>query len=192
MKNTARKRLGSITVLSLLSLIALVVGVQVALAAASGSTPPAGTQGRGGVSAASTTAFAMTPSAGTQGRGGVAAASASAVARSTPAAGTAGRGGVVALSGPATLAGETTVANNGFSLRARGGVPRPVAGAFAAPSSSSSTVGFGVWVAIGVALTALLAGMAAWVWTRRRGPQAASSLEDYCARHPGDAACSSA
>ena len=99
---------------------------------------------------------------------------------------------MVALSGPATLAGETTVANSGFSLRARGGVPRPVAGAFAAPSSSSSSIGFGAWVAIGIALAALLAGIAAWVWTRRRSPQAASSLADYCARHPGDAACMSA
>ncbi len=168
MTNTARRRLGSITALSLLLLLALVVGAQVALAAASGSTP-AGTQGRGGISAASAGAFAATPSAGTE-----------------------GRGGVVALSGPATLAGETTVANSGFSLQARGGVPRPVAGAFAAPSSSSASIDFGVWVAIGVALGALLAAIAAWSWTRRRGPQAASSLADYCSRHPSDAACMSA
>ena len=132
MDNTALKRLSSVAVLSLLSLLAIAIGAQVALAEASSSTPAAGTQGRGGVSAASS----------------------SAVAGLDPAAGTAGRGGVAALAGPATLAGETTVANNGFSLRARGGVPRPVAGTVAAPSAASATVDFGVWVAVGVAAAA--------------------------------------
>lgn len=191
MNSTARKRLSSITVLSLLSLLAIAIGAQAAFA--SGSMPVAGTQGRGGVSAASSAAFAATPAAGTEGRGGIAAAAASAaLASTTPAAGTDGRGGVASLSGPATLAGETTVSNNGFSLRARGGVPRPVAGAFAAPSTTSNATDFGAWVAVGIAVAALLVGISAWAASRRRRPQAAASLATYCAQHPEDAMCMSA
>ena len=191
MNSTARNRLSTITVLSVLSLLAIAIGAQAAFAVASGSTPVAGTQGRGGVSAASVTLVATTsPAAGTEGRGGIAAPSA-ALASTTPAAGTYGRGGVASLSGPATLAGETTVANNGFSLRARGGVPRPVAGAFAAPSTSSNVTDFGVWVAVGIAVAALLVGIAAWAASRRRRPQAAASPA-YCAQHPEDAMCMSA
>ena len=98
---------------------------------------------------------------------------------------------MAALAGPATLAGETTVANNGFSLRARGGVPRPVAGAVAAPSTASATVDFGVWVAVGVAAAALLLIVAAWVSIRRR-PRTAASRAAFCAQHPDDAMCMTA
>ena len=167
MNSTARKRLRSIAALSLLSLLAIAIGAQAALAVASGSTPAAGTQGRGGIGRASVTLVATT----------------------SPAAGTEGRGGVTSLSGPATLAGETTVATNGFSLRARGGVPRPVAGVFAAPSSSSATTGFGMVVAVGIAVGVLLVSLAAWTSSRRRRPQTAASRAAYCAQHPEDAVC---
>jgi hypothetical protein len=183
MKSSAPKRLGSITVLSLLSLLAIAIGAQAALAASSSSTAPAGTQGRGGVSA-SLAALAATPLAGTEGRGGTDLAPAAVAA-----AGTEGRGGVAALSGPATLAGETTVASNGFSLRMRGGVPRPVAGAFAAPSAASGTTANGTWVAVGIAVAALLAGVVAWISIRRRGQSTEVSMAAYCARHPEDAIC---
>ena len=48
MRNTAAKRLGGITVLSLLALLAIAVGAQAALAADLSSTPSAGTEGRDG------------------------------------------------------------------------------------------------------------------------------------------------
>ena len=48
MKSTAPKRLGSITVLSLLALLAIAIGAQAVLASSSGTTPAAGTEGRGG------------------------------------------------------------------------------------------------------------------------------------------------
>jgi hypothetical protein len=94
---------------------------------------------------------------------------------------------VASPSGPATLAGETTVATSGFSIRARGGVPRPAAGAFAAPSRSAATTGFGAWVVLGIALAALLVGIA-WASSRRR-PDADASRAAYCAQHPEDAVC---
>ena len=212
MHDTARKRLSSITVLSLLSLLGIAVGAQVALAVASSSTPAAGTQGRGGVSATSSTTFAATPTAGTQGRGGIAAASVALVATTSPAAGTEGRGGIAAtpssalaaldpaagtagrggVAGLATTAGETTVANSGFSLRARGGAPRPVSGRVAPPSPTSAADGFVVWVAVGVAVAALLLILAAWISTRRRRPQTAASRAAFCAQHPDDAMCQTA
>lgn len=169
MKTTAPKRLGSMTVLSLLALLAIVMGAQTVLAASSSSTPAAGTQGRGGADA-SVTAVAVT----------------------SPAAGSEGRGGVAALAGPATLAGETTVAGNGFSLRARGGVPRPVAGAFAAPSTTAATTAFGVWVLVGIAVAVLLVVLAAWASVRRRSRAGEKSMAAYCAQHPEDAMCMTA
>lgn len=193
MNSTASRRLSSITALSLLSLLAIAIGAQAALAVTPSSTPAAGTQGRGGIDPASVTLVATTsPAAGTEGRGGIAAAPSTALAGTTPAAGTDGRGGVVSLSGPATLAGETTVATNGFSLRARGGVPRPVAGVFATPSTSSATTGFGVVVAVGIAVGVLLVGLAAWASSRRGRRQTATSRAAYCAQHPEDAMCMSA
>ncbi len=191
MKTTAPKRLGSIIVLSLLALLAIAVGAQAVLAASSSLTPAAGTQGRGGVSASSSAAIAVTPTAGTEGRGG-ADASVTVVAVTTPAAGSEGRGGVAALAGPATLAGETTVAGNGFSLRARGGVPRPAAGAFAAPSTTAATTGFGVWVIVGIAVAVLLVAVAAWASFRRRSRASEKSLAAYCAQHAEDAMCMTA
>ena len=191
MKTTAPRKLGVITVLSLFALLAIAIGAQAVLAASSSSTPPAGTQGRGGVSAPSSAALAATPTAGTEGRGGVD-ASVAGLAATSPAAGRDGRGGVAALAGPATLAGETTVAGNGFSLRARGGVPRPAAGAFAAPSTAAATTGFGVWVLVGIALAVLLVSIVAWASSRRRSGTSEQSMAEYCARHPEDAMCMTA
>lgn len=179
------------TVLSLLALLAIGIGASAVLAASSSSNPAAGTEGRGGVDAASFAAFAVTPAAGTEGRGG-SDASVTVVAATSPAPGTQGRGGVTSLAGPATLAGETTVANNGFSLRGRGGVPRPAAAAFAAPSATSGTTDYGAWVAVGIAVAALLAGVVVWASTRRRISEAEAPTTSYCARHPEDAMCVSA
>ena len=196
MNNTARKGLSSIGVLSLLSLFAIVlaiaIGAQAALAAASSSTPAAGTQGRGGVSATSSTTFAATPAAGTQGRGGIAAGPSSALAGLDPAAGTQGRGGVASLPGSSTGAGRSTAAASGFSLRVRGGAARPVAGRFAAPSTTPQGTSFGVWIAAGLAAAALILGISAWGSTRRRRPQAAASRAEFCAQHPDDAMCMTA
>ena len=193
MKSTAHKKLGGIAVLSLLALLAIVIGAQAAFAG-SGSTPVAGTQGRGGVSVAGFAALATTPAAGTQGRGGVAPASVTAVAVTTPAAGTQGRGGIAAVSGsatPAQAAAPATV-GSGLTIHSRGGVPRPVSGTLAAPAAAASTSSFGVWLAVGIAAAVLLLGIVAWVSYRRRGARAESSLAAFCALHPDDAACMSA
>ena len=188
MKNTASKRFGSIAVLSLLALLAIVIGAQAAFAGSS-STPAAGTQGRGGVSVAGIAALATTP-AGTHGRGGVAApANFSAVAVTTPAAGTQGRGGVAAVSGSATPTQAAATGGSGLPIRARGGVPRPVSGSLAAPSSAATTGSFGVWLAVGLAGAVLLVSIATWVAYRRRGARPDSSLAAFCSLHPDDAAC---
>ena len=171
MKRIARKKLGSITVLSLLALLAIAVVAQAALAAGSSSTPAAGTQGRGGVAAGDPAAFATTPAAGTQGRGGVA-----------------------AFSSPATSsqAAAAVTGGSGLPIRARGGVPRPVSGSLAAPSSAATTSNFGAWLAVGLAGAALLVSIAAWVSYRRRSAREESSRAAFCALHPDDAACMSA
>ncbi len=77
MKTTAQRRLARFTGLVLLSLLVVAVGVQVAQAAASSTTPAAGTQGRGAAAALSTTSSVGTQSsfdatAFTRGRGGIA------------------------------------------------------------------------------------------------------------------------
>jgi len=169
MKRAAQKRLGSITVLSLLALLAIAIGAQAAFAGP-GSTPVAGTHGRGGVSAP---------------------ASVSAVAVTTPAAGTQGRGGAAAVSGSATPAQAAAAANggSGFAIRVRGGVPRPVSGAAAIPASAAATSNFGVWLAVGIAGAVLLVSIVAWASYRRRGAGGESSLAAFCALHPNDAAC---
>lgn len=88
MKTTAQRRLARFTGLVLLSLLVVAVGVQVAQAATSSTTPAAGTEGRGGVAP-----LATTPAAEWQGRGGVTALA------DTPSAGTLGRGGIVSVRG---------------------------------------------------------------------------------------------
>ena len=167
MKNTASKRLGSITVLSLLALLAIVIGAQAAFAGSS-STAAAGTHGRGGVSVAGVAALATTP-AGTQGRGGVAAVSVSA----TPAR--------AAASGGSRL-----------PIRARGGYPRPGSGSLPASLSVTTTSNVGVRLAVGLAGAVLLVSIAVWVSYRRRGARAESSLAAFCSLHPDDAACMAA
>ena len=169
MKSAAQKTLGSVTVLSLLALLAIAIGAQAAFAGP-GSTPAAGTQGRGGVSAP---------------------ASVSAVVVTTPAAGTQGRGGVAAVSGSATPAAAGT-GGSGFAIRVRGGVPRPVSGAAATPASAATTSNFGVWLAVGIAGAVLLVSIVAWASYRRRGARTETSLAAFCSLHPDDAACTSA
>jgi hypothetical protein len=137
------------------------------------STPPAGTQGRGGVSAVTQ----ATPLAGTQGRGG-----ADVAVQTTPAAGTAGRGGVasappastsgLALAGGSAAGKVGTVAGSsvstpfgGTGFVGRGRVPAAIAGS-ASP----------VWIPAGVTLAAFLLGIFAF-WalgrsSRRRGETA--------------------
>ena len=191
MKNTASKRLGSITVLSLLALLAIVIGAQAA-SAGSSSTPAAGTHGRGGVSVAGVAALATTP-AGTHGRGGVAApANFSAVAVTTPAAGTQGRGGVAAVSVSATPARAAASGGSRLPIRARGGYPRPGSGSLPASLSVTTTSNVGVRLAVGLAGAVLLVSIAVWVSYRRRGARAESSLEAFCSLHPDDAACMAA
>jgi hypothetical protein len=188
MKGAAHKRLGSITVLSLLALLALAIGAQTAFAGQS-SAPAAGTQGRGGVSAAG---FAVsTPAAGTQGRGGVAPASVSAVVVTTPAAGTQGRGGVAGVSGPATSARAAAPTSGGpaFAIRGRGRVPRAFPGTAAVPGSVATTSNSGAWLAAGIAAAVLLVSIVAWASYRRRGERGESSLAAFCVQHPEDAAC---
>ena len=171
MKGIARKKLGSITVLSLLALLAIVIGAQAAFADPS-STPAAGTQGRGGVSATGFPRERDDPGW-----------PAPKDAEAWP-----------PLSGPATpaRAAATATVGSGLPIRARGGVPRPVSGSLATPSSAATTNDFGVWLAVGIAGAALLVSIAAWASYRRRGARAESSQAAFCAIHPDDAACMSA
>ena len=194
MKSSSQTRFEVFAVLMLLLTLALAVGAQAALAAdpSSGSslaTPPAGSEGRGGVDGGNAFVAASAATlAGTQGRGG---ASLSITAASSP-AGTEGRGGVAGVQ-PATLAGELTVSENGFVSRARGGFPGGPAGVertlVASSASSSSTA----WIAAGIlAALAFVAGFLALASSRRRAWQQRSSLASYCAYHPGDSLCGSA
>ena len=160
MQSSVRKKSSSMLALTLLSLVALAIGAQAVLAASSGTTPAAGTEGRGGTAAIVTTSVS-TPAAGTEGRGGAATTSTLTVAAVTPAAGTEGRGGVAADSATASTAASASSDN-------------------------------GVWIAVGIAVAALIVGLIAWVFIRRRRPLSESSTDAYCARHPQDAACMSA
>lgn len=196
MKSRSQTRLGVVAVLALLMLVAVAVGAQAALAAhlSNGSaattptatTPTAGTEGRGGVAASTTiTVVSTTPQAGTEGRGGALLT----VAALTPRAGSEGRGGVAAASA-ATLAGEPTVAENGFVSRGRGGFPGGPTGVdrtLAVSSVDSSSAG---WIAAGiVAAIALMAVFFVWAADRRRTWQRQSSLASYCTYHPSDSMC---
>ena len=71
-------------------------------------------------------------------------------------------------------------------------MPRPAAGAFAAPSTASATTGFGVWVVVGIAVAVLLVIVVAWVSSRRRSAATEQSMAAYCAQHPEDAMCMTA
>jgi hypothetical protein len=191
MKSSSQTRFGTVVFLTLIMLLALAIGAQAALAShfSSGSAvvdPAAGTEGRGGV-AATTTIVAVDASsqAGTAGRGG-----ASLAVVTVPRAGTEGRGGVAATV-PAPLAGEPTVAENGFVSRARGGLPIGPAGVerrLAVSSNSSSSSG---WLAAGVAAAAIAIVAAFFLWAsdRRRAWQQQSSLASYCTYHPADSIC---
>ena len=196
MKSRSQTRFGVFAVLALLMLVAVAAGAQAALAAhlSNGSavttsaamTPAAGTEGRGGAAlSTTTTVVSTTPQAGTDGRGGASLT----VAALTPRAGTEGRGGVAAVEA-ATLAGESTVAENGFVSRGRGGFPSGPTGVdrtLAVSSVDSSSAG---WIAAGiVAAIALIAGFVVWAADRRRRWQRQSSLASYCTYHPGDPLC---
>ena len=157
MHSPVRKKTSSLFLLTLLALLALAIGAQAVLAASSGTTSAAGTEGRGGTAAIVTTSVS-TPAAGTEGRGGAATTSTVTVVAQSPAAGTEGRGG-------AAVAAAT------------------------APTAASTSNGYGVWIAVGAALAALIVGFTAWIVVRRRRPLSESSLSAYCARHPQDSAC---
>jgi hypothetical protein len=191
MHSPSQTRFGIFAVLMLLLLLALAVSAQAALAAqpagaSVGTTPAAGTQGRGGIDAgAMTLAAGSSASVGTQGRGGASLK----VAAVTPLAGTQGRGGVAAVE-PATLYGEPTVTENGFVSRGRGGFPAGPAGVDRTLAVSSASSSATLWVAIGVtAAVALIAGFFFWAADRRRRWQEQSSLASYCTYHPGDSLC---
>ena len=194
MKSSSQNRFGVFAVLMLLLTLALAVGAQAALSAdpSNGSTvatPPAGSEGRGGIDGGNAAVAASVATlAGAQGRGG---ASLSVAALSAP-AGTEGRGGVAGIQ-PATLAGELTVSENGFVSRARGGFPGGPAGAERTLALSSVSSSSTAWIAAGiVAALALVVGFLAFASSRRRAWQQRSSLASYCAYHPGDSLCGSA
>ena len=169
MKTTAQRRLARFTGLVLLSLLVVAVGVQVAQAAASSTTPAAGTQGRGGVAFLTTTPAAGTKAGaasrswrrplppGREGRGGVTAFAV------TPAAGTQGRGGIAAVRG-------VTAAQPGLS---------------GTPSTAS-------WIIVGSALAVLMMGLAAWALISRRRQRDEPLSVAFCAQHPEHAMCGTA
>ena len=169
MKTTAQRRLARLTGLVLLSLLVVAVGVQVAQAAASSTTPAAGTQGRGGVAI-----LATTPVAGTEGRGGVA------FRVTAPSAGTQGRGGVTAFA-IAPAAGT----------QGRGGIAA-VRGVTAARPGLSGTPSTASWIIVGSALAVLMIGLATWALISRLRQRDEPLSMAFCAQHPEHAMCGTA
>jgi len=167
MKITTQKRLAVLEGLLLLSLLVFATGVQAAQAA-TGLSPLAGTQGRGGLDLRGTSlsATGVSPLAGTQGRGGLDLRGTSLAATDvSPLAGTQGRGGLDA----ARIA------------RASGAQP--------ASSGTSSTT---VWIVAGSAAVILFVAFLGWALIRRRRQPGERASAAYCAQHPEDALCATA
>ena len=183
MKTTAQRRLARFTGLVLLSLLVVATGVQVAQAAASSTTPAAGTQGRGGVAV-----LATTPSAGTQGRGGVA------FEATTPSAGTQGRGGVAFLAATPSVGtqgrgGVAAFANTpAAGTQGRGGIAA-VRGVTAAQPGLSGTPSNASWIIVGSALAVFMIALAAWALISRRRQRDEPLSVAFCAQHPEHAMC---
>jgi hypothetical protein len=191
MKRSSQTRFSTFALLTVLMLLALVIGAQAALAAhfSNGSAvvdPAAGTQGRGGVDQRATVVAVGTVStsslAGTAGRGG-----ASLAVVTAPRAGTSGRGGVA----PVADTAAPTVASREFVGLGRGSVsggPLGVQRRLAVSSLDSNSAG---WIAAGVsvALIVVVAGFFLWASGRRRAWQQQSSLAAFCMYNPADSLC---